>query len=391
MLSRPKVLYLSSIPLIEFMGGANILYRHLILHNDFEVFAITENLETDIFEGRDSFFGRLERRVYQRLRHTRLFRFTQDYDQLFASSVLPTGIRQLIEKEHPDVILTVAHGRLCWMAKTAAIRYSLPLVTIFHDWWSVLVHYVHDFTKPFIDWKYISLYRKSTVAMCVSQGMINKLGPHKNASVLPPIPHPSIRVYPFRVPQKNRDFLLLYAGNIVTAYGRMIRSLINEWKNNQKGITLKIYGKIEDWDKEFEKEILNLGIYQGFLPFSKLEVELSQANALLVVMSWEKDRKIYTETSFPCKFVDYCFFGRPIVVWGPSYSTVAHFASETNSALVVTDPSPAYLLNSVADLAKDTEKQRTLAAKAARLAETIFNPKTIHQQFVNKIFSALQI
>ncbi len=67
---------------------------------------------------------------------------------------------------------------------------------------------------------------------------------------------------------------------------------------------------------------------------------LASADALLSVMSFEKEHELFMRTSFTTKFLDYVAFGKPVILWGPEYCTPVRVARERGGAAVVTTDDP---------------------------------------------------
>src|SRR5262249_60634845 len=77
------------------------------------------------------------------------------------------------------------------------------------------------------------------------------------------------------------------------------------------------------------------GIYLGFMPAEGAAKVLATADALLVVMSFERKYELFTRTSFTTKFLDYVAFGKPVILWGPEYCTPVRVAIKPLGCAVV--------------------------------------------------------
>ena len=62
---------------------------------------------------------------------------------------------------------------------------------------------------------------------------------------------------------------------------------------------------------------------------------MAGADALLVVMSFEKEHELFMRTSFTTKFLDYVAFGKPVILWGPEYCTPVRVARKHGGAVAV--------------------------------------------------------
>ena len=85
---------------------------------------------------------------------------------------------------------------------------------------------------------------------------------------------------------------------------------------------------------------------------------LAGADALLVVMSFEPEHRLFMETSFTTKFLDYTAFGKPIILWGPEYCTPVRVARRDGGALVVNTPEAAEVVAACRKIAGDPSNAR---------------------------------
>jgi hypothetical protein len=150
-------------------------------------------------------------------------------------------------------------------------------------------------------------------------------------------------------------------------------------------LQFRIYGGAPSWSDEFEREARARGVYRGRVPFDELRSEAPTADILLLPMGFGEDHAVVERTSFKTKFLDYLAFGRPILVWGPSYCSAARTAAEFDSAQVVADPSGVACLLGLQALAADNDRQRALVANARRMYKDRFHPDSIHAGLVGKL------
>ena len=78
-----------------------------------------------------------------------------------------------------------------------------------------------------------------------------------------------------------------------------------------------------------------------------------------------------SRVSFTTKFLEYAQYGRPIVVWGPSYCQPVLVAKKTIAGLPVESPDPAAVVSALEQLTSESEYKR-FTAGAIRAAETFF-------------------
>jgi len=282
-------------------------------------------------------------------------------------------------------MLTVAHGELCWIAQQMSVQFKIPLVTFFHDWWPDLA-YVHDWARARITHRFQRLYQQSQLALCVSEGMRQALGTHSNAQVLFPIPDKSMILTTTENLPYEGKYKVIYAGIMTGIYSSMLQDLYRSLPASSE-IQLELFGPQPDWPEPLLQQVKTEGFYAGFVPRELLTNKLSQAHGLLVVMSFEPRDKTRMQTSFSSKLVDYCQFGKPIIIWGPDYCSAVQWGRQYQSALVVTSPWAKDLVQAIRELATQPEKQNYLGNKALDRAKGMFNPEKIQRQFIDSLYN----
>src|SRR4029077_14086676 len=110
------------------------------------------------------------------------------------------------------VVLTLAHGSGCWVAQRYARRYRVPLIVRFDDWWPDIAE-VHTPVRKKLEERFLELHRSADLSLCISEGMLKALGPHRNARFVLPIPD----VEPIGPSPSNDsadEFRVGYSGNM---------------------------------------------------------------------------------------------------------------------------------------------------------------------------------
>jgi glycosyltransferase involved in cell wall biosynthesis len=129
------------------------------------------------------------------------------------------------------------------------------------------------------------------------------------------------------------------------------------------------------------------GVYLGFKPPEEAAALLAGANALLVVMSFEKEHELFMRTSFTTKFLDYVAFGKPIILWGPDYCAPVRVARRDGGALVVNTPEAEAVAAACHQILGSVSLHERLSHESRRLYQTIFNPDRLQAIFVGQLSS----
>lgn len=373
-----RVMLISSVQPEPASAGNIILYRHLINQTDVEIKVLG-------YKPPRSRWDNSSRNLMGRIGKTRFHRWAEDYNVWNNGYWLDSELPSKTNAKPDDLILTVAHGDACWAAQRYARTCRLPLVTIFHDWWPDIPS-MHSFARRILEKQFRQLYRESNLAFCVSEGMREQLGSHPNAQILYPIPEKKSDDIGIKArgrgPQR-KYFKVLYCGNLFE-YGPMLREAMEILKG-QPDVHIEVRGGKPNWPIAFCEESRASGQWLDFAPRKDLDEWLASADAFLVPMVFDSAMRRRMKTSFPSKLAEFAQFGKPIIVWGPEYSSAVQWAKSGYKAMCVTQNSPNVLAEAILQLAKDSFMQKYFSLKASESAKNEFNPHLIHNQFLTAI------
>jgi len=282
------------------------------------------------------------------------------------------------------VVLTVAYGSGCWVAQRYARRHRLPLIVRFDDWWPDIAG-VHSPVRKKLERRFLELHQSADLSLCISEGMLKALGPHRNARVILPIPD----VEPIRPsPRKDTagEFRVGYTGNMFD-YSDMLADLA-QLAMRQSDVRIEFRGRPK-WPQALTHEMTHRHLLHDFASGSAFEDWLGSFDAYLVVMFFDAAQRRRAETCFATKLVDYSRAGRPVVIWAPESSAVVQWAKKSRAALCVTDPDAGALLTAMGHLKKDEALQLELGAQARRAYETEFSPAALQEQFLEGLNSVI--
>lgn len=380
-----RVLIVSVVPPYNDGGGRILLYRHFVLH---------KNITTYVCSNADL----LDKAAIQtplrlpyplhRLQKSRfgpkLKKLLIEFENFLWPSVGHYALRRVVKKFKPDLVFTVADTSVCEIAQKTAYHFRLPLVGFFMDWVPLMDnHFGFKVTQKILSERFRRFYYRCDLAFCISEGMRNELGPHGNAKILYPIASKNSISNVLKTSKVGR-FRLVYVGSALGFYGRMLQSLALEIEK-QRNLELMLIGPTFDWPRELKERLEKNGICLGPKKPEEAEKYLQQADALLVVMSFEKDYELFMKTSFNTKISDYSTFGKPIVFWGPEYSAPAKLLKKESAAIVVNSPDPESIANAVWQLAKNPALQNQLVSASANLFEKYFHPDSLQTMFENEM------
>ncbi|MCP9773175.1 hypothetical protein KBY66_11130 [Synechococcus sp. Tobar12-5m-g] len=332
-MAHPHLLYIGDVPIRpDRSGGSVVLWRHQqLLHSA----ALTE---APSWLGYRPGLGAWITRSLRRCRLGRLVLILQPWLRRLDGH-LPEATRTLLRRE-AEAILTVGHG-LRWVdALIAARSCNLPLITIVHDWypdasgcprWGVGLW----------DRAFRGLVARSDLVLVVSEGMADQLRPHPNLLVLPPMPDPGLQVSPPRKPHPG-PWRIYYSGYCGGLYRPLLQALIEAVASDSR-FELHVSGS-EQQGLTFPEAGGRIRC-SGFLEGYEWQQAFDEADALLVLLSFDRRHHRHLATHFPSKLVEYANRGRPIVIWGPPLSSAVKWGQGQPQVLCFSSGTASDLLH----------------------------------------------
>jgi len=390
---KPRIFYLAWTPPTENGGACLAMRRHLIDHDDFELFVASSGS----FEHPSIPSLQVKRHpALVRLSNTRFSRWVRQFEMAVESTHIPAEVLTAARRFKPGAVFTVADNTLSWTAYHLARKLDVPLITNFQDWWP-RGQFTLALEKPFtlvaamLKRRFHRLYQGSKIAFCTSAGMRERLGEHDCAPVLYPCSAPrDLDFVPdFIPPSGNYPFKLIYAGTLVKDYGRSVLRLAKTLAG-LPWVKFEVYGPHPDWPEADLARMKSQGIYQGLLPYMELKKKLQAADAFLVVMSFGGELELMMQTSFTTKFLDYVQFAKPVIVWGPEYCQPVLVARETGAGLAVEKDDVKTVMKTLESL-RHPDRWRRLAQGAWSAANGIFSHEGIHQVFRDSILEVVRV
>ena len=360
-----RVLLVTSTPPIDSLGGALLFHRQFNGSTDYELFVVTDNLA---YQGGEwpAIVLHFPAPV-RRLMRTRLGLYVHDAVHLLRGAWIPPRVWRAARRFNPDLVLTGAETSMADLADRLARRLQRPLAGHFMDWptYGMLAH------RPVLVWasrQFVRRYRRCQLAFGICPEMLEALGPHPNARVFYPFAPAHSQPLPPPPPGPicpQRPYTMLFAGNLGEWYGQ---ALLDLWERIPAGgsLRLAIAGRHASWSAEREWQLVADGTYLGFLKGQPYQDALARADALLVIMGFEEGARQIESTSFKSKIVDYLLAERPLIVWGPDYSTAVRHARSEGFGLVVDTPDPAAVVKALKRLRDDPGLGRRLVEAGAR-------------------------
>jgi|SRR5882724_1499546 len=373
-----NVILISSVRPEKSTSAALTLHRHLMNRRGIRLHILPA-------EHHEIVHSRFHSKIVPRLMRTPARRWAGDVDYLMHTTLPlekhlvppPRGTR--------TVVLTLAYRSGCWVAQRYARRHRVPLIVRFDDWWPDIAEVHHPVRKQ-LEQRFVDLHRSADLSLCISEGMLKALGPHRNARVILPIPDVE-PIGPSKSNDSTDEFRVGYSGNMFD-YSDMLCDLA-QLALKQTDVTIEFRGRPRCWPQALISEMTQRHLLHDFASAPTFDDWLGSFHAYLVVMFFDAAHRRRAETCFATKLVDYSRAGRPVVIWAPETSAVVQWAKKSRAALCVTDPDARALLSALAHLGRDRALQLELAARMRRAYETEFSPVRLQQQFLEGLNSVI--
>lgn len=384
MSQKTKLLFITSNPPMDEMGGSILLYRQFLHQEEIDLFVMTDRLDCEF-----SIFPGIHIRlpwILERLTRTRFSLLIHGLIHVSRNWFIPRKLLQAARKYNPDIVLIGADTPLGDLGLNIARKLNVPLGGFFFDW-STFALLGHEWAKRREGRRFIMRYQECDLAFGTCPEMLEHLGPHRNAHTLYParsrpekIPVPKIR----RAGDPN---VLLFAGNLGQWYGDMV-ARVAEASLSHQDVILKIAGKNATWSTSRKASLRESGIYVGFKKGEEYEQLFRDADCLLICMGFDPEARLIESTSFKSKVVDYLVSGRPIVVWGPKYCTAVGHAEKYGFAETVTDDDPEAVLIKVQDLMNDPSRCSELLLRSELFFNQHLDADVVYRDANNRIIQS---
>jgi hypothetical protein len=157
-----------------------------------------------------------------------------------------------------------------------------------------------------------------------------------------PIPDPDLKPSPMRE-NHNGPWCLYYSGLCGGLYQPLLQELINAVATDHR-FALHVSGS-DSQSLAIPAKVERIR-HSGFLNGLAWQEAFDGSDALLVVLSFEPRHRRHLATHFPSKLVEYANRGRPILIWGPPWSSAVKWGMAQSKVLCLSHLSASDLLKS---------------------------------------------
>jgi len=381
--SPPRLLYVGEFPPSNHHGGAILVKRLLDQHPAGYLTVITSRIGMKASQPTGLLdCTHLVLPAFDRSRYFLIRKLMSAAHWLGLSWVAVRTILE-VKRRRVEALLTIVQGRYYFAAAFAAWATATPHITIVHD----------NFTSAHVSTsapvrkvkRYLTrkILGNAAHIYAVSPEMQRLVWRECGAESEIQLPSTARPAQQLQIAHEN-GLVILFAGLI----GYTVRDSLDLLADLIKTGQLEKHGifgaRLHVCTALTKEEIAALGwdhediVCRGWVPQSELPSVLASADILFLPYSFLSGSRDAVETAFPSKTADYLAAGKPILVFGPKYSSLVRYASEQGFAEVVHEFSPVALAQAIGKIACSSLYREQLAARAIEVFSANHNMK--HQQ-----------
>lgn len=364
----PRILFITNEAPQTGAAGSIILFRLLNDYPADRLWVVTNRQQPTGSERLACRYDFLPLKV-DRLNNTRFWKWRAALRCLGLTKLLGTGrVKAKLGGFAPDLVVTVMQDSWYYeFAAKVARELDKPLAMFGHD----LAHGFEPVPSPFRplqlarDRKFLT---QCAAKLCVSEGMVHffKREFGVDASVLYP---PRSATPVSQAPElcrslKNPGRLTLgYAGGLHYGYGEQMLAMLPVFR--ETGTVVEVYGPEPTGHLSALKDASDVFHFNGYLspPEAAWSALAERCDVLLQpYLNPPANHHLQYQTHFPSKLGDCLALGIPVLITGPAdASGVAWCLAHPDSAVCVTDPSPAALRAALEELKKSPDLRVSIA------------------------------
>lgn len=250
------------------------------------------------------------------------------------------------------VLVTVFHSRYFLAAAAAGWLTRKPYVVVVHDDFVSREESATWFSRRIVKPLSGLVLRHAAHVYAISPGMRRLLQVEFGAES--EVQWPATERHPRRAQfaaAAGKETIILFAGAITYAVEdslRLLIEIITSGRLKRDGISVKLhlYSKLSDDQRGAFGNHPDV-VVKNWVMQCEMPGVLAGADILFLPYSFLESSRHAVETAFPSKTADYLAAGKPVLVFGPPYSTVVHYALEEGFAEVVTECSADALTRAI--------------------------------------------
>jgi glycosyltransferase involved in cell wall biosynthesis len=286
----------------------------------------------------------------------------------------------VIKQRKIEAVLSIAHGRFFLAAALAARFTGTPLILIVHDDWltplerssPLQAHVVRRLSRMAIK----GASHIYAVSPEMQEFLKREFKVESEVQLVATEPHQTdVR----GLASRGRSCVIVYAGLITEAVEdnlKLLAKVVCNGRLDQPGASdahFCLYTKISaetirDWGWQHPRISI-----RGWISQNELHNVLADADLLFLPFSFSESSRYAVERAFPSKTADYLAAGRPILVFGPRYSSLVRYAEEQGFAEVVDEFDEDVLARGIQRILSDSAHRSQLCQRSLAVFEQNHN------------------
>ncbi len=367
----PRLLFITNEP-PQTTGAGSIIFYRLFQHYPSDRIRVVTNAEIASAEKRLRCHYIHLPLMADRLNRTRFWLWRAGLRALGApSAVRLRRIDRAAGEFRPDVVISLMQDPWYYDVATRYARQRRrPLILFIHDVPAGFAP-VWPWLRPQQRRRDAEVYRQAFARLCVSPGMVAHFSASFQAEgevLLPPRSDTPVSQSASACEQLKRPGTLTlgYAGGLHYGYGEQLMQMLPLLRETKT--VVEVFGPMPGGHLSPLREASDVFRFNGYIspPEAAWQLLIDRCDVVLQpYLDPPGPHESQYRTHFPSKLGDCLSLGLPLLITGPSYASGVRWCAERpNAALIVTDPSPAAVLDAISRLKQEGQLRVKLAEKA---------------------------
>ena len=280
----------------------------------------------------------------------------------------------MVVRQRTNAIITIAHGKFFIGAALAGWITGTPYIVMMHDDNVAPVEQESRILKSVLRCSFRLALRRAAHIYAIGTEMQQLLKSEYGVDSELQRPgtniHRELGVAEIESPSSSHSPSILYAGAITDSVEdslKLLCELLVSGKLRTRGnvpVELRLYTQLSSEKvKEWGWNDSAISVH-SWVPQADLARILQSADILFLPYSFSETVRYAVESAFPSKTADYLAAGKPILVFGPAYSSLVRYASEQGFAEIVHEFNAEALARGVFNIIDFPSRQRELSRRS---------------------------